>query len=1255
MEWDVSFTPNDLEDLTHRQLRNKTNPKIVLEVRVGKGFVGAGMPILVEDVSFRGRMRVKMRLMSNFPHMQSVDLCFMEPPTIDYILKPIGGETFGFDISHIPGLSSFIKEQIHAVLGPMMYNPNVFTLNMEQLMSGVDTEAAIGVLKIRIRHARNLKNLEVVGLSDPYVRLNINNRAELGRTAFKQNTLNPSWDETFYILIHDLNETLALEVFDKEEIKKDRSLGTATFNMSSLLDEPNQDNIIAKVIRERGKEHGEVCFDANYYPVIEPIIEEDGTTTQVESNHGILKVYVHQAKDLASKASTKLNPYGVVKLNGTKLLSTKILKRKANPVWEDAVECFIGDRSKAILSIEIKDERGLAVDPLLGNFSIGLNEALKRMEEQNQWFNLNGHASGKVRLSFVWKPVEIKGGVIASGHLAPPTGVVRLDIIEAKNLKNVEKIGKSDPYVIVSVSGRPLSRTEVIDNNLNPSWNETHYIGVRSPREVIYFDVYDFDKVGKDRLLGSTSIPAQQILGEQINEHQWGPGAPKDLKLNLHLEGKEKGEIHVKASYNPFIELDTGSNLAGPQSQPIDQSLESSESPVDTTTDTVPLAKPIDYTQYSTGLLSIIVGNTRGMRRRSELVYAEVLLNSNEYNVVHRTKPTKRALNPSFDEECEVFIQEAQFATITIYLREQIDERSIVARKTIDLPTILEQLSNGIPEDGFWYEFENTDGKIQLFLKFSPVEIQIDESESWINKGLVMVKILKAEGLRAADSSGTSDPYIVVTRDGEKVHKTKVIKKTLSPVYNEEFSTLIHARNESSLVFNVYDWNQVQTHEQLGYFQISTKNLEPLTWIQDDYSLTDGTGTVSLKIMFRPEHVGRMTTDRKQTFQAATKSVIGKGVGGATRAVGGTLGGISKGVSGLLSLGKKTSSRGSISAPRPNTNMPQEASSTRSNSISSSFSNNVRNSSDVPNSLETPNMPNMPNMPEKPNLPNIPETSSKSEIPNMPYMSNTPSDSAYSQASVDDIKAPITPVSPKFSLNIEEEAIANVDNNIERDSVKKDLSGLFSEAQVGSQLTTDNARISSPSSINEPENSFHSLSAPQSPMSNRSSIANLDDFSEFSGESDGEHGFLTVEILQAKDLIAANSNGSSNPYVRVRSDRKTLYKTKVCKKTLEPKWNERFTIPVRSSSIKLHFSVRDRNLLQDSYLGEYEANVSEHIQLNSQVGDENWVELRKTERGKLLLKFTFISNTSPRSSEVFDSLTSSAKKKLGFSSFRRKL
>jgi Ca2+-dependent lipid-binding protein len=41
----------------------------------------------------------------------------------------------GFDLNFIPGLENFINNQIHATLGPMLYDPNVFQIDLEQLLS----------------------------------------------------------------------------------------------------------------------------------------------------------------------------------------------------------------------------------------------------------------------------------------------------------------------------------------------------------------------------------------------------------------------------------------------------------------------------------------------------------------------------------------------------------------------------------------------------------------------------------------------------------------------------------------------------------------------------------------------------------------------------------------------------------------------------------------------------------------------------------------------------------------------------------------------------------------------------------------------------------------------------------------------------------------------------------------------------------------------------------------------------------------
>lgn len=71
----------------------------------------------------------------------------------------------------------------------MMYEPNVFTLNLEQMLSGKPLDSAIGVIQVTVNCARGIKGTKIGGgTPDPYVGLSINNRAELARTKYKTNT-----------------------------------------------------------------------------------------------------------------------------------------------------------------------------------------------------------------------------------------------------------------------------------------------------------------------------------------------------------------------------------------------------------------------------------------------------------------------------------------------------------------------------------------------------------------------------------------------------------------------------------------------------------------------------------------------------------------------------------------------------------------------------------------------------------------------------------------------------------------------------------------------------------------------------------------------------------------------------------------------------------------------------------------------------------------------------------------------------------
>lgn len=53
--------------------------------------------------------------------------------------------------------------------------------------------------------------------------------------------------------------------------------------------------------------------------------------------------------------------------------------------------------------------------------------------------------------------------------------------------------------------------------------------------------------------------------------------------------------------------------------------------------------------------------------------------------------------------------------------------------------------------------------------------------------GTLRVDLIDGQEIRGVDRGGKSDPYVVFTFNGQKVHKSQTKKKTLTPEWNENF------------------------------------------------------------------------------------------------------------------------------------------------------------------------------------------------------------------------------------------------------------------------------------------------------------------------------------------------------------------------------------------------------------------------------------------------------------------------------------
>ncbi|XP_047323447.1 calcium-dependent lipid-binding protein-like [Impatiens glandulifera] len=147
--------------------------------------------------------------------------------------------------------------------------------------------------------------------------------------------------------------------------------------------------------------------------------------------------------------------------------------------------------------------------------------------------------------------VPISGiGVDTSELELKPQGKLTVTVVKANDLKNMEMIGKSDPYVVVFI--RPLFKvkTKTIDNNLNPIWNQTfELIAEDKETQALVIEVFDKD-ITQDKKLGVAKLPLIELEAENSKEVQLRLLPSLDmLKVK---DKKDRGTITLQVLYHKF-------------------------------------------------------------------------------------------------------------------------------------------------------------------------------------------------------------------------------------------------------------------------------------------------------------------------------------------------------------------------------------------------------------------------------------------------------------------------------------------------------------------------------------------------------------------------------------------------------------------------------------------------------------------------------------------------------------------------------
>ncbi|KAG5536178.1 hypothetical protein RHGRI_023835 [Rhododendron griersonianum] len=119
------------------------------------------------------------------------------------------------------------------------------------------------------------------------------------------------------------------------------------------------------------------------------------------------------------------------------------------------------------------------------------------------------------------------------------------------------------------------------------------------------------------------------------------------------------------------------------------------------------------------------------------------------------------------------------------------------------------------------------------------------------------------------------------------------------------------------------------------------------------------------------------------------------------------------------------------------------------------------------------------------------------------------------------------------------------------------------------------------------------------------------------GSISSSNGWIELTLIEARDLVAADIRGTSDPYVKLQHGN-TKRRTKVMYKTLNPRWDQTFEFPDDGSLLELH--VKDHNaVLPTSSIGDC---VVEYQRLPPNQPSDKWIPLQGVKKGEIHVQIT---------------------------------
>ncbi|KAM6930283.1 multiple C2 and transmembrane domain-containing protein 1 isoform 3-T3 [Xenentodon cancila] len=406
----------------------------------------------------------------------------------------------------------------------------------------------------------------------------------------------------------------------------------------------------------------------------------------------------------------------------------------------------------------------------------------------------------------------------------------QLDIIlkKGKNLAIRDRTGTSDPYVKFKIAGKEVFRSKTIHKNLNPVWDERVSLVVETLRDPLYVKVFDYDFGLQDDFMGSAYLYLESL------EHQ------RSLDVTLDLKDPQYPE-HNLGSLELAVTLSPKEGDAKDATMLLRRNWKRSSK-----YQSMRLSDVHRKAQLWRGIVSISLIEGRSLQPMDANGLSDPYVKFRMGHQKYKSKTIPKTLNPQWREQFDFHLYDEQggYVDITVWDKDAGKKDDFIGRCTIDLSLLSREQTHKLD-----LPLEEGEGVLVLLVTLT-ASAAVSISDLSVNMlddpherhqiiqryslwrsfnnlkdvGVVQVKVIRAEGLMAADVTGKSDPFCVVELSNDRL-QTHTVYKNLNPEWNKVFTFNVKDIH-SVLEVTVYDEDRDRSADFLGKVAIPLLNIQ---------------------------------------------------------------------------------------------------------------------------------------------------------------------------------------------------------------------------------------------------------------------------------------------------------------------------------------------------------------------------------------------------------------------------------------------